>query len=357
VTGPYASTRFIGSQGEKHEVHDKNAAIRRPFGYTIFALRQLTQPRLSPHFLETLMYRMFKTLPWLATACVLAVSLAACNKTPNAPTESEAAGVATEAGPNGETLKVQAPSPVSPTNDLTIDSRRPTMVVTNVQGKFVGGAFSYEFELLNDGNTAIDRSTQPSGGNNRTQWAYPTDLERDTPYRWRARARMGAAVGPWSTASRFKTIFEKRTPDPDPNSICFDAVGNVVRNCIPPPNMLHIVQQVVAANPGILTPRRSCQEAQWGGDHVTGWEFLDKLVDALRLEDTRFGYNCKRGNCGDPSVDVIAYHYGPGPDEGSPNIWAWDVVTGHCGGGAAPNWSHITNVRGSGGGFTSRGRW
>jgi hypothetical protein len=298
---------------------------------------------------------MLKSLPCIAAACV-AVSIAGCNKAPSAPANSDAGGVAIEAGPNGETLKVQAPSPVSPTNDLTIDSRRPTMVVTNVQGKFVGGTFSYEFELLNDGNSPIDRSTQPSG-NDRTQWAYPTDLERDTPYRWRARARLGAAAGPWSATSRFKTIFEKRTPDPDPNSICFDSVGNLVRNCIPPPNMLHIAQRVAAENPGILSLRRSCQEAQFGGDHVSGWEFLDKLVDALRLEDTRFGYNCKRGNCNDASLDVVVYHYGPGPDQGSPNIWAWDVVAGHCLAGAAPVWLHITNIHGSGGGFTSRGRW
>jgi hypothetical protein len=230
------------------------------------------------------------------------------------------------------------------------------MTVSNVQGRFVGGTFSYEFELMNDGNSVIDRITLPAGATS-TTWTYPTDLERDTPYRFRARARMGPNVGPWSATSRFITVFEKRTPDPDPNSICFDSVGNVVRNCIPPPNMLHIVQRVVAENPGILSAQRSCQEEQWGGDHVRGWEFLDKLVDALRLEDTRFGYNCKRGNCNDASVDVIAYHYGPGPDQGSPNIWAWDVITGHCGAGAAPGWSHITNVRGSGGGFTSRGRW
>ncbi len=303
------------------------------------------------------MYRMFKTLPSVATACVLAATLAACNGSPSAPSSSSAAGGSTtDAGPNGETLKVPAPSLASPANDLRLDNRKPTLVATNVAGKFVGGSYSYEFELLTDGNTRIDGATLP-GGEGTTTWAYPTDLERDTPYRWRVRARLGNSVGPWAASRRFITVFEKRTPDPDSNSVCFDSVGQTVRNCIPAPNMSHIVQQVVGANPGILSLQRSCQEPQFGGDHIRGWEFLDKLVDALRLEDSRFGYNCKRGNCNDPSLDVVVYHYGPGPDQGSGQIWAWDVVGSHCGGGSVGVWTHITNVRGSGGGFTSRGRW
>ncbi len=86
------------------------------------------------------MYRMFKTLPSVATACVLAATLAACNGSPSAPSRSDAAADgATDAGPNGETLKVQAPSLVAPANDLRLDSRKPTLVATNVAGKFVGG--------------------------------------------------------------------------------------------------------------------------------------------------------------------------------------------------------------------------
>ncbi len=257
------------------------------------------------------MYRMFKTLPTLVLACAALGVAAGCNNSPNAPSSSDAAGTATEAGPNGETLKVVAPRVMSPTDGLRLDTRKPVMTVSNVQGKFAGGTFSYEFELLSSGNAVLNRTTLAQGSGGQTTWTYPTDLERDTTYRFRARARMGPNVGPWSSNSSFITVFEKRTADPDPNSICFDSQGNVVRGCIQPPNTLHIAQQVVAANPGILSLQRSCQEEIWGGNHVAGWEFLDKLVDALRLEDTRWGYNCKRGNCGDPSLDVVAYHYAP----------------------------------------------
>ena len=107
--------------------------------YTMGALRLLTR-RSSQHNMESLMYRMFKTLPSVATACVLAATLAACNGSPSAPSSSDAAAnEGSEAGPNGETLKVQAPSLNEPANDLRLDTRKPTLVATNVAGKFVGG--------------------------------------------------------------------------------------------------------------------------------------------------------------------------------------------------------------------------
>ncbi len=292
------------------------------------------------------MYRMSNTLPSLAFACVAALSLAACNDSPNAPSNSDAGGVAAEAGPNGETLKVQPPTVVAPANDLRLDSRRPVMTVNNVAGKFVGGNYSYEFQLLTDGNSTIASTTLPAGSGT-TTWTYPADLERDTPYRWRARARLGEAVGPWSGNARFLTVFEKRSPDPAPGTR------------LPYPNYLHIVHQVAQQNPGILANPRSCQHSEYGGDPVRGWEFMDKLLDALRLEDTRFGYNCKRGNCGDPSHDVIAYHYGSGPDEGNADVYIIDVLGLHCL-AATPVWTDVTAVTlnsGTLGRFTSRGRW
>jgi hypothetical protein len=285
--------------------------------------------------METLMYRMFKTLPSLAIACAAAITLAACNNSPNAPSSSDAAGVAAEAGPNGETLKVQAPTTVAPTNDLRLDSRRPVMTVTNVTGKFASGTFSYEFELLSDGNAVLDRTTLAAGSGT-TTWTYPTDLERDTPYRWRARARMGGALGPWAATARFLTVFEKRTPDPPAGTR------------LPLPNMFHIVAQVASQYPSALA--NSCQ------DHGGTWEFMDRVVDALRLEDTRWGYMWKRGVVGDPSLDVVAYNYGAGQDEGSTSIYAVDIIVQHCG-NASPAWVNITGVGGSPASWTSRGRW
>jgi hypothetical protein len=303
-------------------------------------LRSLTR-RSSQHNMESLMYRMFKTLPSVATACVLAATLAACSGSPSAPSSTGgAAPGGTEAGPNGETLKVQAPSLASPANDLRLDTRKPTLVATNVAGKFVGGSYQYEFELLTDGNARVNGTTLASGAGS-TTWVYPTDLERDTPYRWRVRARMGNAVGPWSATRRFLTVFEKRAADPAPGTrLAFPTWGAA------------IVQQVAAERGDLL--RRSCQPE--GGT----WEFLDLVVDRLRLEDTRFGYNCKRGNCNDPSNDIVSYNYSAGPDEGNSNVYIIDTIGAHCTANPSPAWIDQTAVTinsGTLGRFTSRGRW
>jgi hypothetical protein len=286
--------------------------------------------------MESLMYRMIKTIPSVATACALAVTLAACNGSPSAPSSSAGGGVATEAGPNGETLKAQAPTVAAPSNNLRLDSRRPTMVVNNVAGKFVGGTFQYEFELLSDGDARLAGTTLNAGGGT-TTWAYPVDLERDTPYRWRARARMGDAFGPWSETSRFITVLEKRAPDPAPGTR------------LPLPDHFYIVHQVAQQFPGALL--NSCQE------HGGSWEFMDRVIDALRLEDTRWGYNWKRGIPGDPSLDVIVYNYSAGPDEGNGNVYALDIILGHCGPSPSPAWINISGVGGAGAAWTSRGRW
>ena len=301
------------------------------------------------------MYRM-KYAPWVASACVMA-SMLACNKAPQSPTAPPAAvSGESDAAADGSTLKVSAPTLVSPINDTRLTNRRPSMVINNATGKFAERTYTYEFQLMSDSGAVIRTVTLPAGAA-QTTWNFPDDLDRDTPYRFRARARLGDAFGPWSGTGRFLTLKENRTPDPSPNSICFDADGNTIRGCIPPPNKSDIVSQVVAQNPGIMDTRRSCQEEIFGGDHIRGWEFLDKLVDALFKTDSRFGYNCKRGNCSDISLDVVTYHYGIGPTTvGNSQVYAWDVVLGHCGGAATPAWIHITNVFGSGGAWSNRGR-
>jgi hypothetical protein len=90
------------------------------------------------------------------------------------------------------------------------------------------------------------------------------------------------------------------------------------------------------------------------------WQFMDQVVDTLRTYDTRWGYNGKRGNTHDPSKDVIAYHYGPGPDEGSPDVYIIDIIGGHCGSNPSPIWNDVTQITlssGTIGKWTSRGRF
>ena len=96
--------------------------------------------------------------------------------------------------------------------------------------------------------------------------------------------------------------------------------------------MSDIVDEVAAQYSAAL--RNSCQDT--GGS----WEFLDRVVDRLRQFDTRWGYNCKRGNCPDLSQDVVAYHAGAGPEvNGALQTYTVDIIGGHCGGSPAPWWA------------------
>ena len=285
------------------------------------------------------MYRM-TTIPRLAAVCALAFTFA-CNRAPSAPSTTDAASAGSgEAAADGSTLKVQAPSLVNPINDLRLENRQPTLTVNNAQGRFANRTFTYEFQLMTDGGNVV-RTQMVNQGTSQTTWAYPEELERDTPYRWRARARLDEAFGPWSSTGRFFTVMEKRTPNPPPGQR------------IPRPTWAQgIIQRVGAQRPDLLA--RSCQE------HGGTWEFLDLVVDTLRLEDTRWGYNWKRGNVGDPSMDVIDYNWGSQPDEGTTQVYIIDIIGGHCGATPSVIWNDVTDITinsGTIGRWTSRGRF
>jgi hypothetical protein len=87
---------------------------------------------------------------------------------------------------------------------------------------------------------------------------------------------------------------------------------------------------------------------------------MDRVVDRLRTFDTRWGYNGKRGNPSDPSLDVVDYNYGSQRDEGTTEVYIIDVISGHCGSAPAPAWIDQTEATvrsGSIGRWISRGRF
>jgi hypothetical protein len=87
---------------------------------------------------------------------------------------------------------------------------------------------------------------------------------------------------------------------------------------------------------------------------------MDLVVDTLRQHDTRWGYNWKRGRVGDPSMDVVDYHWGAGPDEGSTQVYIIDIIGGHCGSSPSAGWGDVTDKTYSAGGvgrWTGRGRF
>ena len=255
-------------------------------------------------------------------ACLLAIVACGSDHSSPAAPSPPALGDPAGANPDGSTLKVSAPTGLVPANGERAGSVRPLLGFTNAVARFGPAALSYRVEVF-QGTSLIDTivGVQDIGS---TTYARPTrDLQGDTRYRWRVRAELDGAVGPWSAPAEFMTpsgflVFGPRAPDPPPGQR------------LPFPNYAHVVHQVAAQYPQAL--RNSCQS------HGGSWEFMDRLVAELRRQDSRFAYNAKRGNFGDPSHDVIFYHWGAGPSEGSKQGYVIDILLGHCGPTPAPAW-------------------
>ena len=106
----------------------------------------------------------------------------------------------------------------------------------------------------------------------------------------------------------------------------------------PPPSQLSIVQALAAAHP--VEFANSCPDAPGGS-----YDFLDLLVTELRLSDPRWGYNGKRGDITDISVDIVDYYWGADLSliQHSPEVYIFDVIGAVCPpGNAYPAWQDQT---------------
>lgn len=276
---------------------------------------------------------------WKTGAALAAVvTLAACSGTPATPTSPSAAeGGSATAAADGSTLKVTAPSPLAPTGGARVDTRRPTLEWTASTGSFTSVTPGYEVQVSTGG--AVVYTATVTG----TSHQVANDAAFDTTYTWRVRAVLEGAAGPWSAGATFQSPLPTagvtsgfRTPDPPPGQR------------LPLPNEFGIVLEQAGANRDDWA--HSCQEHY--GDR--GWIWLDKLVDRLRTKDLRWGYNGKRGNPNDTSVDVVDYHYGAGDSQGSTQVYIIDVLLQHCGNFPSPAWIDQTQATAD---SRSIGRW
>jgi len=140
-----------------------------------------------------------------ASAALLAFAVA-CSQNSDSPVSPSAAQPgATEAAPDGSTLKVTAPVPVSPINNAQPDGSL-VLIAQKAQGKFAGVTPSYEFEIFR-GTTRVYTSGVTGGagsGPDNVAHSVTTGLEFDEQYTWRVRAVLGGAVGPWSSSATFR---------------------------------------------------------------------------------------------------------------------------------------------------------
>jgi len=292
-----------------------------------------------------------KVFTRMGLALVVGVAVAACSNNPGNPIAPSAAGpgVASAVPEGSPTLKVTAPGGPQPAAGTELESLDGVVLsVSNAQTRFAGNVALRTRFQLHEETTLIAEPLVDAGGDGRSAWPVNQAPKHGTVYRWRARAELGDAYGPWSAVWEFRTPAAPtvggggggfRTPDPPPGQR------------LPLPQRAHVVAAAFAERPDLV--RRSCQE------HGGTWEFMDYLVDKLRLEDNRWGYNGKRGNANDPSQDVVAYHWGAGPSEGSTQVYIIDIMLSHCG-SPQPAWidqTGETSRQGSIGRWTGRGRF
>jgi hypothetical protein len=132
-------------------------------------------------------------------------------------------------------------------------------------------------------------------------------------------ATISATVDGQRSTMPVRVKYGFRTPDPPAGQR------------LPVPNEANFVAQLINSRPDLLA--RSCQDQ--GGT----WELMDFVVDQLREQkDLRWGYNGRRGDPTFPARDEVAYHWGAGPDEGSRETYAFDIIGGHCGPTPVPVW-------------------
>jgi hypothetical protein len=279
------------------------------------------------------------------TCLALLASVAACSRATEAPTSpTSAISGGTNAAADGTTLKATAPALVAPLNDVRVTERRPTLIWANSTGKYGSIGMAYDIEVST--TTTVVYSTTVGETPDFGQHTLPFDVEYDADYFWRSRARLGDMFGPWSDWAQFKGPVRPApvAPTPTPTSTTGGAAcaaplsplqpGEIRR---PRPNELRLVELIAGAYPAAL--RNSCQE------HGGSWEFMDRLTDALRAKDGRWGYNCKRGNCNDPSLDVVSYYYQNGTDiQGKFEVYIFDVIGQHCGAIPFAVWNDVTDI-------------
>lgn len=245
---------------------------------------------------------------------------------------------------DGSNLKAGAPLALSPLMEQTNTSLTPVLAAKGATASYSQGTqLSHRFQVsLDDFANIASTGTGTSDAAGITRWTVETALTANKRYVWRVRAESGDAFGPWSNTMAFTTAGGSsgggtttgggsatgpRTPDPAPGTR------------LPLPDMRGVLAQFSDTS-------QSCPR---GLKYINNpWQ--DRVIDAFRQVDTRWGYNGKptrtaADNGGVPVVaagDEAAYHYASGPDQGSFDVHLVDMLLSHCGASATLTWRVFT---------------
>ena len=120
--------------------------------------------------------------------------------------------------PSTATLKVTAPVPRTPIDDVVLDRQPVMLMMSNAVGTFVEspglrlGIAIWEVE--SDGSSTLIEAGDGPQMTGTTSYTVETVLNPDTQYRWRGRAVLDGAYGPWSVWASFRTAPPPPPPPP-----------------------------------------------------------------------------------------------------------------------------------------------
>jgi len=284
---------------------------------------------------------------WKKTAVVLGAAFTvACTGAVNGTVSPSAAVSGANAlNADGSNLKVNKPLPVTPLFELTNVAVAPTLTARGASARNQAGAtLSHRFQVATSDSfgTILSSGIGATDGSGVTRWTVDPPIAANTRVVWRVRAELSDAFGPWSDVYAFTTAGPVVTA---PTTSTTTTTGTGPRTPDPTSGRLPLPDQR-ALLARFSDARDSCPR---GIKYVNNpWQ--DRVIDALRLTDTRWGYNGKpnRGASDNGGVPVIAagdeaaYNYGSGPDQGTTNVHLVDMLIGHCGDAPTLGWRVFT---------------
>jgi len=277
----------------------------------------------------------------LAALVVCAAVAAACEAGMQSPVSPSAAVGSTAAlNADGSNLKVEAPLAISPLFEQTNISPNPLLAARGSFGKFISNSasagLSHRFQVSDAEafSNIVASGTGSTDASGVTRWTVDPALTANKRYVWRVRAEMGDAFGPWSNVMAFTTATGTASTGGG-TSPTTPSTSTGPRTADPAPGVRLPLPDITSILARFTNASDSCPR---GLKYVNNpWQ--DRVIDAFRQTDTRWGYNGKptrtaADNSGVPVVaagDEAAYHYSGGPDQGSPDVHLIDMLGGHCG--------------------------
>jgi hypothetical protein len=260
---------------------------------------------------------MLRRIPFCGVALSSLLLVAACAESPQTPVSPSIGAGSTAANPDGSTLKVTAPTLLSPENGGRTDAIRPTVVFRNATGRFTSVALGYRVQVFDAGGSVIGDLTVAQDPSGQTSLGAEADLAFDTEYRWRVRAEFQGEPGPWSPIWSFRT----------PQRVTIGTGG-----AVGPPRNIGVGEAVDI----IFAIYRA---AGWD---ITGRSSRDRLNLFLETAVSAVHYGHGKWNPRGPDTNWCIKNGGPGRPQSDDVIVlcssrdAWDLVSGI--GGNNPFW-------------------